>query len=81
MLYEVITEAISNLQSGHNTIKISDYSKLYLELTYELADAYRNSSRNRDAVLILKSAQKLASKNKDMTTKNRLKELIREISE
>ena len=74
-------DAISNLQSGHNTIKISDYSKLYLELTYELADAYHHSSRTRDAILILKAAQKLASKNKDMTTKNRLKELISEMSE
>lgn len=74
-------DAISNLQSGHNTIKISDYSKLYLELTYELADAYKNSSRTRDAILILKAAQKLASKNKDMTTKSRLKELISKMSE
>jgi tetratricopeptide (TPR) repeat protein len=74
-------DAVLNLQAGHNVIKISDYSKLYLELTYELTDAYRNSSRKRDAILILKSAQKLASHNKDMATKNKIKELIREISE
>jgi predicted ATPase len=74
-------EAVVNLQNGHNTVKISDYSKLYIELTLELADAFRKCSRARDAVLILKSAQKLALQNKDMTTRNKLKELVSEISE
>ncbi len=76
-----VKEAVQNLQAGHNVIRISDYSKLYLELTFELTDAYRSSSRNRDAILVLKSAQKLASLNRDMPTKVRIKELINEISE
>lgn len=76
-----IKEAIYNLQAGHSAIKISDYSKLYIELTLELTDVYCKSSRTRDALLILKSAQKLATQNKDMSTRNKLKDLIKEISD
>lgn len=75
-----LRESISNLQSGYSTIKISDYSKLYTELVLELSDAYVKSSRTRDALLILKAAHKRSSANKDMTTKNKLKELIKDIS-
>lgn len=74
-------EAILNLQAGHSVVKISDYSKLYIELTFELADVYCKSSRTRDALLLLKAAQKLATQNKDNSTRNRLKDLIKEISE
>ncbi|MBU4486664.1 MAG: tetratricopeptide repeat protein, partial [Candidatus Delongbacteria bacterium] len=76
-----IKEAIFNLQAGHNAVKISDYSKLYIELTLELSDVYCQSSRSRDALLILRAAQKLSTQNKDMTTRNKLKDMIREISE
>jgi tetratricopeptide (TPR) repeat protein len=74
-------EAILNLQAGHSAIKISDYSKLYIELTLELADVYCKSSRTRDALLIIKAALKLAVQNKDMITRNKLKDLIKELSE
>ena len=76
-----IREAVNSLQSGYISIKISDYSKLYIELVTELAEAYTLSSRKRDALLVLRAAQKRASANKDLQVRNRFKELIKEISE
>ncbi|MDA3883977.1 MAG: tetratricopeptide repeat protein [Candidatus Delongbacteria bacterium] len=73
-------EAINNLQNGHTTIKISDYSKLYINLTIELADAYVKGSRSRDALLVLKAANKQAIKHKDIKSRNLLRDKIKEIS-
>ncbi|MFO7809789.1 MAG: tetratricopeptide repeat protein [Candidatus Delongbacteria bacterium] len=76
-----IRDAVNSLQSGYSSIKISDYSRLYIDIVTELSDAFHISSRNRDALLILKAAQKRASANKDMKTRNKLKDMIKELSE
>ena len=73
-------EAINNLQTGHTTVKISDYSKLYINLTIELADAYVKGSRSRDALLVLKAASKQAIKYKDIKSRNLLRDKIKEIN-
>jgi serine/threonine protein kinase len=72
-------EAINNLQAGHATVKISDYSKLFINLTVELADAYVKGSRSRDALLVLKAANKQAIKHKDIKSKNLLRDKIKDI--
>ncbi|MBN2789571.1 MAG: tetratricopeptide repeat protein [Candidatus Delongbacteria bacterium] len=72
-------EAIINLQNGYTAVKISDYSKLYINITTELAKAYVKGSRSRDALLLLNAANKQAIKNKDIRSRNLLKDLIKEI--